>query len=159
MPVKSRKESAISNALRYALGLTVWGLLTYGVLSLRDIPMEGGDSLCGVWGCLPRLEALLAYHGFCIMLAIPAVWLLASNCSPRCLAMTGKCLILLALADVAAITGYEAVTWLENVPEAYRQYFGQRVVFVIVSKPSFGIAPLTLSGAACWIAGSWKRGG
>jgi len=68
--------------------------------------------------------------------------------------VVGKSLILLGLVGIGAITGYEAASWLQIVPESYRQYFVRRVLFVFASNPALGVAPVLLSGVACWIAGA-----
>jgi hypothetical protein len=147
----------MTRASRYAVDLGIWGLLTYAVLGLRNIRMGMDESLCGVWGCLPPLEALIAYHGFCLMLAVPPVWLLFQNCSPDKLACAGKALIVLAFTAVAIITGYETITWLRLVPSGYRQFFLQRIMYVMAVHPEIPVIPVLLSGMACLTGSELKR--
>jgi hypothetical protein len=147
----------MTRASRYALDLGIWGILTYAVLGLRNIPMNVGESLCGVWGCFPPLESLLAYHAFCLMLAVPPIWLLVRSCMPRTLTWIGMGLIFLAFVGIGAVTGHEAVAWLGIVPSDYRQFFLRRILYVITTNPEIPLIPALLSGAVCWIGGDLKR--
>jgi len=147
----------MTRASHYAINLGIWGAMTYGVLQLQNIPLDDDEALCGVWGCLPPLGALIAYHGFCLMLAVPPVWLLFQKCTPSKLAFAGKGFTLLAILGMVAISTHEALTWLGAVPAEYRQFFLRRVLFVIATNPEIPVIPLLLAGATCWSGSRLKR--
>src|SRR5262245_53022231 len=55
------RRHAARGPLLTAMG---WLLAALVALSVAAIPCDVGESMCGVWGCLPPIQALAAMHLF-----------------------------------------------------------------------------------------------
>ena len=142
-----------STTIKYSLTLTVWGLALTATLSIANWPGDWGHSVCGIWGCGPPLQALVACHASWLVVLVPlATWML------RMLSVHWvKRVSLIGLALVTmcglAIAGHEYLTWYVPASEFQRSYFLRRVGFVIlttVELPLFeiaGIAAVLLMGS------------
>ncbi|MCA9061753.1 MAG: hypothetical protein KDA96_01760, partial [Planctomycetaceae bacterium] len=56
--------------LRTGIPWLLWAMTFWGTLQLSDAPIFQEHSVCGVWGCGPPTNALLACHlGWLVFLA------------------------------------------------------------------------------------------
>ena len=122
----------------------LWAAALEGVLQLRSLPTAslGGHDVCGPWGCGPPLPALLACHGFWLVLmgppAVVAAWRLPSKWVWR----LGFGLASAGLCGLVAVAAWEAATWLPQASSWQRQYIGQRYLFALIT---FVDAPIVQS--------------
>jgi hypothetical protein len=72
---------------------------------------------------------------------------------PVPLVVLGTGLIALSLFGLATVIGWQLVHWLPEVPQEFRRYFGQRVLFALATLPEAPIVPVGVAGVACWWAG------
>jgi len=116
---------------KWGLLLLLWGCCLYGVLRVTEIPGNWGHWICGPWGCGPRLQALVACHGFWLVLLVPAAIVLNASLPARHVQLIGILLAGLGAVAVVLVVVIQGLTWL---PEAQRPlYFGQRVLFMIAT--------------------------
>jgi hypothetical protein len=137
--------------------LAAWAGAAYGALLLEALPGEIGHDWCGPWGCLPPVQALAAMHLFwAVLLAPPVVWAWRT-CRTVTLHRLGVLLVTLGLLCVALIVVREALTWYPQVPEAYRRYFGRRVLYALATLVDLPAVQLVVTGAVCWLGARRKR--
>ena len=146
--------------MRLGIGLCVWAAMLWGVLRVANLPGDWGHGICGPWGCGPPLQALVACHGFWLVLTLPIVCMLISGLSPHWRIRLGVGLFLTGVAGLTAIVVYQAVVWLPDALPFQRAYFPQRCLFVLATLVDWPVVPLLLSGTvlclsgwlACWVA-------
>lgn len=80
--------------IKYLIAFSAWGAAVFGVLQLHSLDLGLGHRICGPWGCGPKMEALLGYHGFWLLLILPIVLLSGRTLSPRRRTTLGKWLLL-----------------------------------------------------------------
>jgi hypothetical protein len=132
--------------------ICVWSVATFGVLSLERIPGEYVHEFCGPWGCLPPLQALVAMHGFWLMLfLLPTTWLLASV-SPSRLCLAGAGAFWIGMIGLIIVAGRGLTTWLDMAAEMPR-YVGHRLLYSVVIATDLPFGQLALAGVASWLVG------
>ncbi len=127
----SRKSIALP-ACRWGILLSLWTGGLYGCLQIVHLSGNWGHWICGPWGCGPRLQALLACHGFWLMLLWPPAILLKRRLDPGTGRLTGNVLLGLGVLSLVSMTLYQAITWLPATRSA--AYFLHRVLFVIATQ-------------------------
>jgi hypothetical protein len=146
----------------FVTAVLAWGGAAYGVLWLGGQPGDlghalFGDRLCGPWGCLPPLQALVALHAVWVLLLAPlAVWVGRYWPANRTRA-AGALLALLGAAGVAALTVVEARTWLPTVSSADRLYLPHRVAYRLALLTDLPLVQVTVVGVALIVAARFRR--
>lgn len=118
--------------------LTLWGLTLAGTLSVARWPGNWGHSVCGVWGCGPPLQTLVACHvSWVVVLAPPALYLLSRasqrEAFARALSLTSIVVLILAVTLVAIAAAHEYLTWYATASDFQKIYFCRRVGFVLIT--------------------------
>lgn len=137
--------------------VAAWGAASLGVLRLADIEADlGEEALCGPWGCLPPLQALLAIHGFWFMAISPFAVQAIRAGAPSQLATSGRLLIGGALAGLALAAA--AIAWRDHdhfrgeAPHHLLPHVGIEII-TMVDLPFFQVLA---AGLALRIAGRRK---
>ncbi len=131
--------------LSWKLGL--WGLATWSVLRLHDAPIAQTHTICGPWGCGPTISALLAAHGFWLLVAIPgAFWVGMRLRSGRAVALGWVCLGLGGAGIVAVGLG-----GVMDRPKAAsrlqaRSFLTERVLFALATTVQVPLFPTAIAG-------------
>jgi hypothetical protein len=137
--------------------LAVWLVAAFGVLQIERIPGEYGHALCGVWGCYPPLQALLAMHLFWTVLLIPLlVWILCSW-SPRGRWWAAMLFLTTGLVGIGMVLFQKTVVWALSVPPEFRQYLLQRFIFSLLTLSDWPLLQLTIVGLICRLSVSRRR--
>jgi hypothetical protein len=132
------------------VGLVCWGLAAYGALCVADVPVDSHE-LCGPWGCLPPVQALVAMHLFWgLLLVLPVVWL-TTHLNFRLLGVLGTMLMVASGLALACLIGSDLPSWLEVMPPTLRDYWGRRVLAIVAVHTDLPLVQLFLAGAACWL--------
>ncbi|OWK47018.1 hypothetical protein [Fimbriiglobus ruber] len=129
-----------------------WVIAAVGALTIAEWPGDVGESVCGVWGCFPPLQALLAMHVFwCVVLAC-FVWSVATW-RPRALYFTGVALLIVGGSCLVAIVARDLSEWVSRMPEEYQAYWPRRVAYTLATHSDLPVVQALLAGVVCAIAG------
>lgn len=133
------------------------GLL--GVLSLQYLPDRffGEHSVCGPWGCGAPPPALLACHGFWLVLFAPATIFAARRLRPRAVWRSGAALVLLACVGLVGVGVWQALTWWPAVDNSLHKFAVQRYLFVLATLVDVPVLETLLAGVTLWWAGLWRE--
>ncbi len=147
-PAACRRHSAG----RRLIGLAGWLVAAGGAVSVAFIPMNVGESLCGIWGCFPPLQALVALHllwavGFAAM-----VWTLVTE-KPSALLPVGGFLVLAAVATAAVILSRDVFYWFDHVPAEDHYHWPRRVGYTLATRIDLPILQLLAAGVVCIAVG------
>lgn len=136
-------------------GLVLWAIATYGILQIQAIEGEITHDLCGVWGCYPPLQALIAWHGFLMMLALPLLTGMIYALQRTGLRRLGILLVVAALMGLGAIVVQELINWYPKVSEENQKYLLNRLLFVAVQR-DIPLIQTFLSAIICLMASLLK---
>ena len=137
----------------------VWAGGVYGVLNIGAISGHGVDArgICGPWGCGPPISALVAWHGFCSLLALPVVGVLVWQWPARRIKVAALALLVLAIGLFVTIAVWEAVTWLPKIDEGQPTYFMQRCLFSVATWVDVPVIPVTFTGIVLLACAMYKQ--
>ncbi len=131
---------------RSAWLLGLWGAVTWSVLRLHDAPLAREHSIRGPWGFGPTIPALLAAHGFWLLVAIPGALLAGRWLSKgRANALGWTCLGLGALGLIVVSLGAWTSRPEVDHPGA-RAYTAERILFAVATTVDVPIIPVALAG-------------
>ena len=142
-----------SPLLRTSGQLLLWGVLTWGVLSLHDSSIAQNYSICGPWGCGPTISALLAAHGFWLLVAIPGAFWASRSLSNRGATRLGWVGLGLGLSGILAVVGQEAMQPSMADHSPVRVYLIQRLLFALATTVQVPLVPTILAGLILLRAG------
>jgi hypothetical protein len=133
------------------------GLL--GALSVQYLPDRffGEHSVCGPWGCGAPPPALLACHGFWLVLFAPATIYATRRLRPRTVWRLGAGLVGLAGVALMSVGVWQGLTWWAAVDPSLHRYVVQRYLFVLVTLTDVPVLETLLAGATLCCAGAWRR--
>jgi hypothetical protein len=136
-----------------------WAASLFGVLALQYLPDRffGEHSVCGPWGCGAPLPALLACHGFWLVLFAPATIFAARRLGPRAVWRVGAAFVALAGVGLVSVGVWQALTWWSAVDKSLHQFAGQRYLFVLATLVDVPVLETLLAGVTLWWAGIWRE--
>jgi hypothetical protein len=125
----------IKRSIVRGLAILLWAAGLEGVLQLRQLPDTcfGEHSVCGPWGCGPPLSALLACHGFWLVLMAPVAATAVLYLPVKWVWRLGIVLAGAGFLGLAAVAAWEAATWLPQASDWQRHYIGQRYLFSVAT--------------------------
>jgi hypothetical protein len=148
--------------VRHLAWVLAWAGAVFGLQFLATLPGDLGEalfghSLCGPWGCLPPLQALVAMHALWVLLLIPLVLWAVRYWPPVWLWAFGAALTGLGLLGLGVVTGWEVQQCWLKFPDL-RPYVVQRVLYVLATMTHVPLVQVTLAGLTCWLAGKrrWR---
>lgn len=119
--------------LRRCSLLLIWGVALWGVLQISRLPLPGTHGVCGVWGCGPPVQALIACHGGWLVTLTPVACMVPVRLTGRQSRRSGWGLMFVSFLGVASVGLYEALTWLPEASEWVRGYFLHRWAFCVIT--------------------------
>jgi hypothetical protein len=125
-----------------------WLAAAVGSLLVAAIPYEGGESVCGVWGCFPPLQAVAAMHLFWCVVLSAAVWSVREWLPRLCLPL-GVVLFIGAATTTGVVLGNDLYRWLNSMPEEYRIYWPRRVAYTLATLTDVPLTQSLLAGLVC----------
>lgn len=149
-------RSDLRRMRRYLPFAVLWGPAMFAMLKIADIPGELHHSLCGVWGCLPPLQALVAVHLFWLMFLAPAAALANLWLSPKAARWLGILAIGGSFALTAVVVVSDLNVWMGRVPTDLHVYAGRRALFALATHKDLPLVQLAAAGSLCWLLG-WRR--
>jgi hypothetical protein len=136
----------------------VWGGAVLLVLQVHQLRLPGTyeHSVCGLWGCGPPLQALLAMHGFWLVLLSLPVGLCCGLLAPRRLLAVSLLAVVLGTAGIAGVVAWEAEHWLPIASELQRDYFLQRCLFAVGTMTDVPLVQFVLAGFVGSVCAWWR---
>lgn len=142
---------------RHALGARLltaagWLAAALAALAVAALPFgDAGEALCGPWGCLPPLPALVALHLF---------WFVAAGALVRATARlpvafrrtAGSVFVGTALAAAALVIGTDLYAWFAERSEVARAVWPQRIAFRLGTATDAPVFQLLCADVACLAA-------
>jgi hypothetical protein len=137
------------------LAAAAWAASLFGALALQYLPDRffGEHSVCGPWGCGAPLPALLACHGFWLVLFAPATIFAARRLGPRAVWRVGAALVALAGVGLMSVGVWQALTWWPAVDNSLHRFASQRYLFVLATLVDVPVLETLLAGVTLWWAG------
>lgn len=126
-----------------------WLAAAVAALSVAAVPLDPGESLCGVWGCLPPLPALAAMH-LCWCVAFGAVVHAATGLRSGLLRPLGVSLVFAAAVAGALVVGRDLSRWLEFA-DPHRHFWPRRVAYTLAVNTDLPLAQALAAGVACLV--------
>ena len=142
----------MSPRIRPLLLASVWAGATFGVLALERLPGDYAHDYCGPWGCLPPLQALVAMHGFWLMLMVPPTAWLLGHVSPGRLCLAGATAFWVGAFGLAVVMGRGLLGWLDATGGLHH-YAIQRMLYVAVTATDLPFGQAALMGIVLWLTG------
>jgi hypothetical protein len=130
--------------------LTAVGWLAAAVVSLlvAAIPYDAEESVCGVWGCYPPLQALAAMHLLWCAVLGSIVWSIR-EWRPRLLLPVGLVLIIVAAPATAVVIGNDLHHWTHGLPERYHKFWPRRIAYTLSTLTDLPLVQSLLAGMVC----------
>jgi len=135
----------------------VWGGAVLLVLQAHRLPGNFSHSICGVWGCGPPVQALIAMHGFWLVLLSLPVGLCCRFMTANRLLAVSVLALALGLAGIAGVVVWQAEYWLPNASELQREYFLERCLFAVGTMTDIPVIQMALAGLVGIVTAWWKR--
>jgi hypothetical protein len=128
-------KSPTRRSIVRGLAILLWAAGLQGALQLCRLPDRyfGEHSICGPWGCGPPLPALLAWHGFWLVLMTPVAAMAVLYLPAKWVTRLGITLASLGFLGLAAVAAWQAATWLPQASDWQRQYIGERYLFAVAT--------------------------
>lgn len=146
LPPEPPPASPHRRALRWAAGYAAWSAAVLTCFRFGQMRSALGSDLCGVWGCYPPLEAMLAMHAVWTLALVPLA-LAAGRLRPRLARRLSPTLLLLATAGVVWLAWRES-PWSEvgsRFPTG--RHFGRRLGMSILASVDYPIVGLAATAA------------
>ena len=144
---------------RTAAVAAAWGTGCLGMLQLQNLPYDFGHGICGVWGCGPPIQALLACHGFWAVNLATLLWI-GQQCLPTIWRRRmANFALVAAIGGLVAVAVYQMLFWFPHVTADVRRYIVQRCLFsvaILVDAPLVQLAAFGLVGR--WLTGERAAG-
>ncbi|QVL31589.1 hypothetical protein KIH39_22525 [Telmatocola sphagniphila] len=123
------------------------GWLTAAVSSLyiSDIPYDFGEELCGVWGCFPPLQSLIAMHAFWLIALLALVWVVHFR-SSRFLRPLAAAFLAVGCFGAFGLAGKDLIRWCQSVSVEDQQYWPKRVGYILATSTDLPFVELAISG-------------
>ena len=140
----------------FVAALASWALAAFGALMIVEIPGEFGESLCGVWGCLPPMQALVAMHLFWLVLLVPPAALVGLRLPRLAAIRLGVLMVLVGTAAAAAVVGLDVARWLSAMEPELHGYAGRRALYSLATHTDAPMVQAVVAGVICWGI-AWRR--
>ena len=126
----------------------IWGAVPLAVLSVHDSNALNQHTVCGVWGCGPPLNALVAVHVGWIAALWPPLFYLpwrlkTTDETNKWLAIA---LITAGIAGIAGIVLWQWFVWLPRASEFAAEHIWQRCAFSVATAGDWPLAQLLAGG-------------
>jgi len=133
-----------------------WLASAVGVLYLADIPYDFDESVCGVWGCFPPIQALAAMHLLWGILFGATIWAIC-RWRPVLLKPVGAAMLIAGLAGISFLVGIDLAQWLEWASSEYRHLWHKRVGYILAISTDRPVVQSLIAGIVCLVLGSKSR--
>lgn len=109
-----------------------WMGLLFATLQIHNMDLSlGSHSVCGPWGCGPRTEALIGYHGFWAAMIIPPAVVLGALLPRPTTRILGGVLFVASVIGTVAYVTWDGIQYASS--SGSTQYVFQRAFFALVT--------------------------
>lgn len=142
----------------------LWGLAWVGCIAgsigIGLIPGDHiGESLCGVWGCFPPIQALGSLHLIWLSVILPPAVALARRWPRRVARRAGAALVVLGFLTVASVVGGGLANWWYSPSEPeFLRYAVRRAGYSLATRTDVPGVQLLATGMAVAIAARRRPG-
>ena len=128
----------------------VWGLTLWGVLQLSNAPVLSSHSVCGIWGCGPPTNALLACHLGWLVFLLPVLPLTRrfGQQFPKTSWAALNSFVVLGVLGLLAVGLHDLIFWYPTASDAARGYFMRRWAFSTITQTDLPMLELFAVGIA-----------
>lgn len=131
--------------------IVAWGIGLFAILQVGRLPIDDGHLVCGAWGCGPPLQALVAWHGFWILLLAGPLTIggryLDRPTQTRAALLVGG----IGLLGILGIVAWDLVAWYPSVSEFQQQFLLQRCLFSVATTVDLPVIALAVAGFGHWL--------
>lgn len=115
--------------------LIVWGSVLLAALSLHEVQAMKTHSICGVWGCGPPTNALLAIHlSWAVAIWPPLLYVpWRFLWSTLVLKRIRRTLAAIGIGGLVTITVWQWMAWYPDATELQKDFIWHRCGFVILT--------------------------
>lgn len=135
--------------------IALWGAALAAVLRMSGISLPADHGICGPWGCGPPVGALIACHGFWVILLLPPMVLLSHHVSAQTRHRLGLLLTLAGIAALSVIGVWEWHHWYAVASAWQRKYLLQRYLFSVATLVDVPVIQVTMVGLF-WISAGFR---
>lgn len=124
--------------------IPVWAAGLWGSLQVHQMDLNLGHDVCGPWGCGPRVEALIGFHGFWLFLMAPVAIGAGAFLPGRLNRKVGRAILFAGLAGVVGFVGWDVISYAREAESS--RYLFQRGLFTLVTTVDFPMLQTLLAG-------------
>lgn len=139
--------------------VAVWGLCLHGALSIARWQGDFEHTICGPWGCGPRLPPVISCHvAWLVALALPAGFVAWSgHVTPAARRVIGSAVMGVAGMIIAGFFAWHVGVWWPQATVSQQPYFWHRFAFMMVTAIDVPAVQMLVLGLAIRIAGREAR--
>ena len=139
--------------LFYLVALPAWAGAMFGCLQLNQADLGLGHGICGAWGCGPKVEALLGFHGFTLLLIVPFALLVGFVLTPVQRRIAGKFIVWAALLGIVVYMAQDGIR--HAMAAKSTRYVFQRALFSVAVATDIPLVQTLIAGLVLRY-GRWK---
>lgn len=129
----------------FLIGVIGWLVAAFVAVAVSMIPYDFEESICGVWGCFPPIQALISVHLlWCVALA-GGFWALRKSI-PILVRPVGILISVLATVGIAVLLGNDVPNWIEHTSKYPGAFWPKRVGFLIATETEVPLVQALLAG-------------
>jgi len=136
------------SAMKPLLAAASWLAAAVGSLLIATIPYNAEESVCGVWGCYPPLQALAAMHLFWCVVIGAAIWSIR-EWRPGLLIPVGLALFVVSVPSTILIVGNDLHYWVKSLPDKHHPFWPRRIVYTLATLTDVPLLQSILAALVC----------
>ncbi len=139
------------------IGVVGWLIAAFAAVSVSIIPYDFEESICGVWGCFPPIQALVSIHLLWFVVLAAGFWGLRRAC-PRLVRPVGFIVAAFASVAISLMIADDLPHWLEYLPAGDRHVWPKRVGYLLATHTDVPMVQSWIAGISAVIVGRRVRG-
>ncbi len=147
------RRHAVGNSL---FGVIGWLCAALAAVCVSMIPYDFGESVCGVWGCYPPLQALVALHLLWCVAFGATIWA-ARRFITKNLLPLGLVLGAGAALGIGITLAEDLPKWTAHLPDELHRLWPRRVAYILATRTDVPLVEALVAGAVCTALGRRSR--
>ena len=126
-----------------------WIGALYGTLQIHSMDLHlGPHTICGPWGCGPRPEALIGYHGFWAVVILPVAITVGVVAPRQANRLIGGLLLIASVIGAATYLTWDGVQYASSAQSTEHAF--QRAVFTLVTTVDIPMIQALIASGLLW---------